>query len=104
MEAEFASTNAPDVSHYMPPNNVVSSESHQSHHKVVSSGTVVEWFRLQGPGFKPRPGQKFENENYCFRRTPTVMKACNPCRVRPIKTPLCKTCALRILMTSLFNI
>ena len=31
--------------------------------------------RLRGPGFKPRPGQKFENE----------------CRVRPIKTPLYKT-------------
>src|SRR6218665_1211179 len=22
--------------------------------------------RLRGPGFKPRPGQKFENENVCF--------------------------------------
>ena len=49
------------------------------------------WFmaiRLRGPGFKPRKGQKFENENFCFRRTPAVVKACQPCRVRPIKTPL----------------
>src|SRR6218665_3739585 len=47
--------------------------------------------RLRGPGFKPRPGQKFENENFCFRRTPAVVNACHPCRVRPIKTPLYKT-------------
>src|SRR6218665_3375486 len=38
--------------------------------------------RLRGPGFKPRPGQKFENENFCFKRTPTVVKACHPRRVR----------------------
>src|SRR6218665_2894575 len=48
--------------------------------------------RLQGPGFKPRPGQKFENENLCFRRTPSVVKACHSCRVRLIKTPLYKSC------------
>src|SRR6218665_3870424 len=42
--------------------------------------------RLRGPGFKPRPGQKFENENFCL-----VVKACHPCRVRLIKTPLYKT-------------
>jgi len=47
--------------------------------------------RLRGPGFKPRPGQKLENENFCFRRTPAVVKACHPCRVRLIKTPLYKT-------------
>jgi len=29
--------------------------------------------RLRGPGFKPRPGQKFENENFCFNRTPAVV-------------------------------
>src|SRR6218665_2391031 len=40
--------------------------------------------RLRGPEFK------FENENVCFRRTPAVVKACHPCRVRPIKTPLYK--------------
>ena len=44
--------------------------------------------RLRGPGFKPRPRQKFENENFCFRRTPAVVKACHLCRVRPIKMPL----------------
>ena len=47
--------------------------------------------RLRGPAFKPRPGQKFENKNFCFRRTPAVVKACHPCRVRQIKTPLYKT-------------
>src|SRR6218665_1748081 len=31
--------------------------------------------RLRGPGFKPRPGQKFENEHFCFRCTPAVVKA-----------------------------
>src|SRR6218665_543923 len=41
--------------------------------------------RLRGPGFKPRPGQKFENENVCFRRTPAVVMACHPCRLRLIK-------------------
>src|SRR6218665_734473 len=45
--------------------------------------------RLRGPGFKQ--GQKFEKENFCFRRTTAVVKACHPCRVRPIKTPLYKT-------------
>jgi len=40
--------------------------------------------RLRVPGFKPRPGQKFENENFCFMRTPAVVKACHSCRVRPI--------------------
>src|SRR6218665_3703576 len=44
-----------------------------------------------GTRFKHRPGQKFENENFCFRRTPAVVKACHPCRARPIKTPLYKT-------------
>src|SRR6218665_2235179 len=45
--------------------------------------------RLRGPGFKPRPGQKIENENFCFKRTPAVVKACHPRRVRLIiKTPL----------------
>src|SRR6218665_1256376 len=34
--------------------------------RVVSFTAI----RLRGPGFKPRPGQKFENENFCFRRTP----------------------------------
>ena len=29
--------------------------------------------RLRGPGFKPRP----ENKNFCFRRTPAVVKACH---------------------------
>ena len=47
--------------------------------------------RLRGPGLKSRPEQKFENENFCFRRPPAVVKACHPCRVRPIKTPLYKT-------------
>ena len=47
--------------------------------------------RLRSPGFKLQPGQKFENENFCFRRTPVVVKACHPCSVRPIKTPLYKT-------------
>src|SRR6218665_1332816 len=47
--------------------------------------------RLRGPGFKTRPRQKFENENFCFRRTPAVVKACHSCRVRLIKTPLYKT-------------
>src|SRR6218665_3257203 len=42
--------------------------------------------RLRGPGFKSWPGQKFENENFCFRRTPAVLKACHLCRMRPIKT------------------
>src|SRR6218665_3838348 len=46
---------------------------------------------LRGPRFKPRPGQKFDKENLCYRRTPAVVKACHPCRVRPIKTPLYKT-------------
>src|SRR6218665_1173883 len=41
--------------------------------------------------FKPRPGQKFENENFCFRHTPAVVKACHPFRVRLIKTLLYKT-------------
>jgi len=40
--------------------------------------------RLRGPGIKLRPGQKFENENVCLRRTPAVVKACHPCSVRPI--------------------
>src|SRR6218665_4213982 len=47
--------------------------------------------RLRGLRFKPWPGQKFENKNFCFRRTPAVVKACHPCTVRPIKTPLYKT-------------
>src|SRR6218665_2987863 len=47
--------------------------------------------RLRGPGLKSRPGQKFENKNFCFRRTPAVVKACHPCRVRLVKTPLYKT-------------
>src|SRR6218665_1091148 len=47
--------------------------------------------RLRGPGFKFRPGQKFENENVCFRRTPAMLMACHLCRMRPIKTPLYKT-------------
>src|SRR6218665_385491 len=47
--------------------------------------------RLRGPGFKPRPEQIFENENFCFRSTLAVVKACHPCRVRPIKTLLYKT-------------
>ena len=34
--------------------------------------------RLRDPGFKPRPGHKFENENFCFRHTPAVVKACHP--------------------------
>src|SRR6218665_3016513 len=41
--------------------------------------------RLRGPGFNPWPGQKFEKGNFCFRRTPAVVKACHPCRVRLIK-------------------
>src|SRR6218665_2060086 len=47
--------------------------------------------RLRGPGFKPRLGQTFENETFCFRRTPAVVKACRPCRARLIKRPLYKT-------------
>src|SRR6218665_1104978 len=47
--------------------------------------------RLRGPGFKPRPGQKFENENFCFGLTPAVVKVCHSCNVRLIKTPLYKT-------------
>src|SRR6218665_2978815 len=43
--------------------------------------------RLRGLGFKPRPGQTFENENFCFRRPPAVVKACHPCRGRLIMTP-----------------
>src|SRR6218665_1399537 len=31
--------------------------------------------RLRGPGFKPRPGQKFENEHFRLRRTLAVVKA-----------------------------
>ena len=59
------------------------------HRSRVVTFTAI---RLRGPGFKPRPGQKFENENFCFRRTLAVVKACHPCRVRPIiKTPLYKT-------------
>src|SRR6218665_921559 len=56
-------------------------------------GRVVTFtaIRLRGLGFKPPPGRKFENENFCFRRIPAVVKACHPCRVRPIKTPLYKT-------------
>src|SRR6218665_855719 len=46
--------------------------------------------RLRGPGFKPQPGQTFESEYFCFRRTPAVVKACHSCRVRLIKTPLYK--------------
>ena len=61
------------------------SECHRS--RVVTFTAI----RLRGPGFKPRPGQRFENENFCFRRTPSVVKACHPCRVRLIKTPLYKT-------------
>src|SRR6218665_526133 len=53
----------------------------------VFTFTVI---RLRGPKFTPRPGQKFENEHFCFRRTPAVVKACPPCRVRLIKTPLYK--------------
>ena len=34
--------------------------------------------RLRGPGFKPRPEQKFENENFCFRRLPIKSKHCSP--------------------------
>ena len=50
----------------------------------VVTFTVI---RLQGPGFKPRPGQKFENENFCFKCIPAVVKACHPpCRVTLIKT------------------
>ena len=40
------------------------------HSRVVTFTAI----RLQGPGFKPRPGQKFENENFCFRRIPAVVK------------------------------
>ena len=59
---------------------------------VVRSRVVMfTAIRLQGPEFNPRPGQKFENENFCFRRTPAVVKTFHPCRVRPIKTPLYKT-------------
>src|SRR6218665_3610855 len=54
------------------------------HSRVVTFTAI----RLRGPGFKPRPRQKFENENFCFRRTPAVVKACHLCRVRPIKMPL----------------
>src|SRR6218665_4226655 len=66
-----------------------------------SPGPIMGWLRsrvvtftairLRGPGFEPRPRQKFENENVCFRRTSAVVKACHPCRVRPIKTQLYKT-------------
>jgi len=42
--------------------------------------------RLRGPGLKPRPGQKFENENFCFNCTPAVVKA-----FRGHKKPLYKT-------------
>src|SRR6218665_1123540 len=38
---------------------------------------TVTAIRLRCPGFKPRPGQKFENENVCFRHTPAVVKACH---------------------------
>src|SRR6218665_768199 len=70
---------------------------------MYRGAAVVEWgvavigvvtfkaIRLRGPRFKPRQGQKFENENFCFRRTPAVVKACHPFRMRPIKTPLYKT-------------
>src|SRR6218665_1351346 len=51
-----------------------------------SRGVTLTGIRLRGPGLKPRPGQKFENENFCFRRTPAVVKVCLPCSVRPIKT------------------
>jgi len=51
----------------------------------------VVTFSAIRPWLKARPGQKFENENFCFRRTPAVVKACHPCRVRLIKTPLHKT-------------
>src|SRR6218665_208111 len=59
-------------------------------HRGCRRSRVVTFMaiRLRGSGFKPRPEQKFENENFCFRRTPAVVKACHPCRVRPIKTPL----------------
>ena len=57
------------------------------HNRVVTFKAI----RLWGPGFKPRPGQKFENKNFCFRHTPVVVKACHPCRVMPINTPLYKT-------------
>jgi len=57
------------------------------HRSRVVTFTAI---RLRGPGLKPRPGQKSENENFCFRRTPAVVKACHPCRVGLIKTPLYK--------------
>src|SRR6218665_1323620 len=53
-----------------------------------SRGVTFTAIRLRGPGFKLRLGQKFENEHFCFRRTPAVVKACHPCRVRLIKTPI----------------
>src|SRR6218665_3879796 len=63
--------------------------------------------RLRGSEFKPRLGQTFENENFCFRRTylqrtylqrtlsSAVVKACHPCRVRLIKTPLYTPCLIK---------
>ena len=54
-------------------------------HTGVRRNRVVTFtaIRLRGPGFKPRPWQKFENENFSFNRTPAVVKACHACRVRP---------------------
>src|SRR6218665_2193803 len=56
-----------------------------------SRGGTFTAIRRRGPGVKTRPGAKIGNKNFCFRRTPAVLKACHLCRMRPIKTPLYKT-------------
>src|SRR6218665_1947720 len=43
--------------------------------------------RLRGPGSNPGQGRNLKRD-FCFSRAPAVVKACHPCRVRPIKTPL----------------
>src|SRR6218665_2539398 len=72
-----------DISHH--------SKKRLNQRPVASQVVTFTAIRLRGSGFKLRPGQKFENENFCFRRTPAVVKACHPCRVRLIKMPLYKT-------------
>src|SRR6218665_464905 len=78
------------ITHYL------STQGRPSITSVHRGVAVVEWLRsrpldCEVRGSNPGQGRNLKNENFCFRRTPAVVKVCHPCRVRLIKTPLYKT-------------